>query len=67
MSAVLVRRVEARAARRRGAIAAALAEVGAEAGVDVVIDGEVVRVSARGLRARWWRDLALREAGRTGS
>lgn len=58
-----MRRVEARAARRRGAIAAALAE----AGVDVAIDGEVVRVSARGLRARWWRDLALRGAGRTGS
>lgn len=63
MRAALTRRVEARAARRRGAIAAALVE----AGVDVVIDGEAVRVSARGLRARWWRDLALREAGRTGS
>jgi hypothetical protein len=67
MRAALMRRVEARAARRRATIAAALAEVGAEAGVDVAIDGEVVRVSARGLRARWWRDLALREAGRTGA
>ena len=61
MRAALTRRVEARAARRRAAIAAALAE----AGVDVAIDGEAVRVSARGLRARWWRDLALRGPGRT--
>jgi len=63
MRAALMRRVEARAARRRATIAAALAE----AGVDVAIDGEAVRVSARDLRARWWRDLALRGAGRTGS
>lgn len=48
-------------ARRRAEIARALADMG-----DVVVEGEAVQVSGRGLRARWMRDLALREAGRGG-
>ncbi|MDO7834933.1 hypothetical protein Q4610_07715 [Sphingobium sp. HBC34] len=60
MRAALRRLVEARAATRRAAIAAALAERGVMASVE----GEAVRASGRGLVARWWRDLALREAGR---
>ena len=46
-------------ARRRG-IAAALAATGVEAQVE----GEAVRFSGCGLRARWMSDLALRDAGR---
>lgn len=62
MRAALERLVEARAAARRAAIAAAL---GAQ-GVMASVEGEAVRMSGRGLLARWWRDLALREAGRDG-
>lgn len=62
MRAALARMVEQRAARRRAAVAAGLEEVG----VAVAIEGDAVRVSGRGLVARWWRDLALREAGRGG-
>ena len=60
MRAALARRVEARAATVRARIAAA---VRAE-GVAARVEGETVELSAPGLRARWWRDLALREAGR---
>ncbi|HUD93427.1 hypothetical protein [Sphingobium sp.] len=59
MRAAFVRMAEARAARRRERIAAALAEEG----VVAVVEGEAVRASGRGLAGRWWRDLALREAG----
>ena len=54
--------LEARAARRRARIVAALDEVG----VAGKIEGEVVRASAPGLGRRWWRELALRDAGRGG-
>jgi hypothetical protein len=57
---MLERVLEARAARRREAIAAALREEGVAARVE----GEAVVLSGRGLRARWARELALREAGR---
>lgn len=60
MRAALARIAEARAARLRDRVLAALADEGVEA----VIEGEAVRVSGRGLLARWARDLALREAGR---
>lgn len=60
MRAALARLVEQRAVRRRAAVAAGLAE----AGLIVVVEGDAVRASGRGLAARWWRDLALREAGR---
>ncbi|WP_179045081.1 hypothetical protein [Sphingobium lactosutens] len=60
MKAALARMVEARAAWRRERIAVALAAEGVEA----VVEGEDVRASGRGLAGRWWRDLALREAGR---
>lgn len=62
MRAALARMVAQRAARRRAAVAAALDE----AGLNVSIEGELVRASGRGLVARWWQDLALREAGRGG-
>ncbi|MFB0872554.1 MULTISPECIES: hypothetical protein [unclassified Sphingobium] len=60
MRAALARMAEARAARWRDRIVAALADAGVEAG----IEGEAVRASGRGLLARRARDLALREAGR---
>lgn len=60
MRARLVALLEARAAGRRARIADALADMG----VDVVVEGDGVRASAPGLAARWWRDLAIREAGR---
>ncbi|WP_370309614.1 hypothetical protein [Sphingobium abikonense] len=63
MRARLERRVAARAAAARARIAAAMAAEG----VAVRVEGETVLLSAPGLRARWWRDLALREAGRGGS
>ncbi|WP_031297813.1 hypothetical protein [Sphingobium lactosutens] len=56
----LERRVAARAAAVRARIAAAMA---AER-VAARVEGESVLLSAPGLHARWWRDLALREAGR---
>ncbi|AJR26548.1 hypothetical protein TZ53_21070 [Sphingobium sp. YBL2] len=52
--------VEARMEARRRGIAAALAATGVEAQVE----GEAVRLSGRGLKARWMGDLALREAVR---
>lgn len=60
MRAMLARIADMRAARLRDRVVAALAD----AGVAAVIEGEAVRASGRGLRARWARDLALREAGR---
>jgi hypothetical protein len=54
--------LENRAARRRAAIAADARAMGVEA----AIQGEAVRLSGPGIVARWWRDLALREAGRSG-
>ena len=63
MRAGLERRVAARAATVRTRIAAATEAEGVAARVE----GETVLLSAPGLRARWWRDLALREAGRGGS
>lgn len=63
MRAMLERMVEARGARRRERMVAALAA----AGVEARIEGEVVRLSGRGLVGRWRRDLALREAGRGGA
>ncbi len=48
-----------RAERRRAAVAEALGDLG-----DVVIEGDAVRVSGRGLLRRWMGDLAVREAGR---
>ncbi|MEC3949783.1 hypothetical protein [Sphingobium sp. HWE2-09] len=62
MKAALAALLEARAARRRAWIVAALDEIG----VVAAIEGEVVRASAPGLGRRWWRDLALRDAGRGG-
>ncbi|MBV2147064.1 hypothetical protein KRZ98_02000 [Sphingobium sp. AS12] len=62
MRAALARLVEQRAARRWAAVAAALDE----AGLVVAIEGDAVRASGRGLVARWWRELALRDAGRGG-
>ena len=35
------------------------------AGVAAAIEGEAVRASAPGLKARWMADLSLREAGRS--
>lgn len=63
MRARLERRVAARAAAARARIAAAMAAEG----ITARVEGETVLLSAPGLRARWWRDLALREAGRGGS
>ncbi|MGC4251605.1 MAG: hypothetical protein QM605_09135 [Sphingobium sp.] len=51
---------EARAARVRVAVV----EATGRAGVASSVDGESVRMSGRGLLARWMGDLALREAGR---
>ena len=62
MRAQLVALVEARAARRRARIVAALEAVGAAA----VIEGDAVRASAPGLAGRWWCELELRMAGRDG-
>ncbi len=56
LEAMLARRV----AQRRAAVVAAFAELGVEA----VVEGDAVRASGRAIMARWWRDLALREAGR---
>lgn len=56
LEAMLARRV----AQRRAAVVAAFAQLGVEA----VVEGDAVRASGRGIMARWWRDLALREAGR---
>ncbi|MFZ2995082.1 hypothetical protein [Sphingobium sp.] len=60
MRAAVVRMVERRAAVRRASIAAALTA----AGVEAVVVGEDVRASGRGIVARWWRDMTLRDAGR---
>ncbi|MFY9351013.1 MAG: hypothetical protein WBL20_11100 [Sphingobium sp.] len=60
MRAALARLAEARVARVRDRIVAALADEGVEA----VIEGEAVRAQGAGLLGRWARDLALREAGR---
>lgn len=60
MRAMLARMAQARAARRRERIVAALAAVGVEAR----IEGEAVLLSGREVGARWRRDLMLREAGR---
>lgn len=58
-------RVEAMAQRRAGAVRAAIARSLTLAGVDdVVIEGEAVRASGRGLGRRWMDDPALRDAGR---
>lgn len=59
----MMRLAQDRAAARRAAIVAALADVG----VAAQIEGEAVRASGPGLAARWWRDLALRQAGRGGA
>lgn len=60
--AALVRLVEARAEQRRQAVADAMLA----AGVDAQVEGEVVRLSGRGLLRRWMSDIGLREAGRGG-
>jgi len=62
MRVALARLVEQRAARRRAAVAAALAE----AGLVVAVEGDAVRASGPDVAARWWRELALRDAGRGG-
>ncbi|WP_306341408.1 hypothetical protein [Sphingobium sp. Z007] len=62
MRAQLAALVEARAARRRARIVAALEA----AGVAAVVEGDAVRASAPGLAGRWWRDLRVRDAGRDG-
>ena len=51
-----------RVSARRERIAAALRA----AGVEAVVVGDDVRASERGIVARWWRDLRLRDAGRGG-
>lgn len=56
LEAMLARRV----AQRRAAVVVAFADLG----VEPVVEGDAVRASGRGIMARWWRDLALREAGR---
>ncbi|WP_174522205.1 hypothetical protein [Sphingobium amiense] len=56
----IARLLERRAQARREGIAAALTN----AGVEAHVEGEAVRIGGRGLRARWMRNLALREAGR---
>lgn len=63
MRTALARRLEARAAQLRDEIARALVAQGM---ADVVIEGDGVRLSGRGLMRRWINDLALREAGRGG-
>lgn len=62
MRAALERMVEARAARRRERIVAAMADLGIEARVE----GDAVRAQGVGLTARWQSDLMLRDAGRDG-
>ncbi|HEX7875152.1 MAG TPA: hypothetical protein VF489_01055 [Sphingobium sp.] len=65
MSAALLRRaagiVEARAEERRAAVAQAMLDAGVE---EARVEGEVVRLSGRGLLRRWLADIGLREAGR---
>lgn len=61
--ALLVGLVEARAERRRRAVAEGMLAVGVE---DARIEGDAVRLSGRGLLRRWMSDLWLREAGRGG-
>ena len=60
-TAVLARLAEARASRRRRAIADAMLASGVE---EAWIEDEAVGLSGRGLMRRWLRDLRLREAGR---
>lgn len=55
--------VEARAWRRREAIARMLEQA---TGSVAVIEGEAVRMSGPGLLRRWLTDAALRDAGRGG-
>lgn len=62
MRAALERMVEARAARRRERIAAAMVELGIEARGE----GDDVRAQGVGLAGRWQNDLLLRDAGRDG-
>lgn len=52
-----------RAGRLRAAIGRSLTLAGVD---DVVIEGEAVRASGRGLGRRWMDDPALRDAGRGG-
>ena len=61
--AVLTRLAEARAERRRRAVAEAMLAAGAG---EARIEGEAVRLSGHGLLRRWMSDLGLREAGRGG-
>ena len=65
MSGAMVQRVaalaQARAARRRQAVAEAMLAAGVE---QAQVEGERVRITGRGLMRRWMSDLALREAGR---
>lgn len=65
MSVALLRRaagiVEARAEQRREAVAQAMLDAGVE---EARVEGEVVRLSGRGLLRRWLADIGLREAGR---
>jgi len=56
LRALVMARVEA---RRQGIVAAA-----GPLGVEALVEGEGVRLSGPGLKRRWMRDLALREAGR---
>lgn len=53
-----------RAERRRAEVAAAFRAAGVD---DVVVEGETVRASGRGLMARWMGDARLRDAGRGGA
>ncbi|WP_243855731.1 hypothetical protein [Sphingobium vermicomposti] len=57
----MIRMVEARAERRRRAVASAAISAGVE---DAWVEGESVRLTGRGLVRRWMSDLGLREAGR---
>ena len=52
------------ARRWRERIAARFAAAGVE---QVAIEGDAVRASGRGLRARWMDEARLREAGRGGT
>lgn len=62
MRAAVMRLAQRRMVVRRERIAAALQATGVEA----VVVGEDVRATGRGIVARWWRDLTLRDAGRGG-
>jgi hypothetical protein len=53
--------IEAAVARRRRAIVASALAAGVE---EARVEGEVVRLSGRGLLRRWMAELPLREAGR---